>query len=239
MLYVYCGTDIDKARAKWRTTIDAFRTKHPEAGYFLINSENFDPASFEELIVGQTLFAKKYIVALDQLLANKSIGPTVLEKIKLLNASENIFVLLEGEVTATNLKKIEYVADKFQAFEAKAEKVAPPAFNPFILTDLFGARDRKSLWVAMQKAERSGFPAEEVFWKLAWQTKNMLLVKQLAGRKPSGMNPYVASKAAGYARGWSVEELKKLSATLVTIYHQARRGEADFGVETEKLILEI
>ncbi len=250
MLYLYAGSDRVKAREKWLVAVKNFKDKHPEAELFGMTAETFNPAVLNEYIIGQTLFAKKYVVVLDELSANKEFegdfnppsgGRASLWQ--LMDESPNIFIVFEGKIAAPIKKKLEKLEGKINLFElaetGKGKNTGAREYgnyNIFAFTDYFAARDRKNLWVEYQKALRADIPAEEIFWKLVWQVKNLLYVAKV-GKAPKGMHPFVAEKTARAAKNFSVEELSKLSSNLLDTYHAARRGEVEFGVEVERMIL--
>ena len=51
------------------------------------------------------------------------------------------------------------------------------------------------------------------------------------------MKPYPFQKAREYARNYKDGELEAMLETLVTMYHEAHRGNTDFFVALEKFIL--
>src|SRR3989344_5785085 len=56
---------------------------------------------------------------------------------------------------------------------AKQETVAE--YNPFAICDAFAEKNKAKAWAIYQQALRRGIPAEEVFFKILWQIKNLLL----------------------------------------------------------------
>ncbi len=118
--------------------------------------------------------------------------------------------------------------------------------NLFHLTDAFGRKDKKRAWVLYQKALLSGLPAEEVFWKLSWQVKNILLVKRMSEEygkdlkeiiKEGKLNSFVAGNCLNFAKDFEIDKLTSLYSDLVDVYHKVRRGKADFEVAVEKFLL--
>lgn len=118
--------------------------------------------------------------------------------------------------------------------------------NIFHLTDAFGKKDKRTAWVLYQKALLSGLPAEEVFWKLSWQVKNILLVKRMSEElrksadeiiKESGLKPFVAKNCLNFAKNFDKEKLTNLYLELVDIYHNVRTGKTDFDTSVEKFLL--
>lgn len=118
--------------------------------------------------------------------------------------------------------------------------------NIFHLTDAFGRKDKRTAWVLYQKALLSGLPAEEVFWKLSWQVKNILLMKRMSEElrksmeeiiKESGISPFVVKNCLSFAKNFEVDKLDTLYLELIDIYHRVRRGKTDFDTSVEKFLL--
>lgn len=239
MLYLYAGSDRTKAREKWLVAVKNFKDKHPEAEVFNISGESFNQGVLDEYILGQSLFAKKYVVVCDELSANKQFESDFAIW-QIMDESPNVFIVFEGKMAKPLLKKLEKLSGKVQVFDLvesdKKKNKEYGGYNIFALTDYFTARDRKKLWIEYQKALRADVSAEDIFWKLAWQVKNLLYVAKV-GKAPKGTHPFVAEKTARAAKNFSVAELSKLSAQLIDTYHNARRGVVDFDVEVERLIL--
>ncbi|PJE74156.1 MAG: hypothetical protein COV02_00040 [Candidatus Terrybacteria bacterium CG10_big_fil_rev_8_21_14_0_10_41_10] len=118
--------------------------------------------------------------------------------------------------------------------------------NIFHITDAFGRKDKKTAWVLYQKALLSGLPAEEVFWKLSWQVKNILLVKRMSEElkkdkeeiiRETGLNPFVVKNCLNFAKNFEAEKLSALYLALIDIYHKARSGKSEFDSSIEKFLL--
>ena len=107
----------------------------------------------------------------------------------------------------------------------------------FEFTDALGRRDKKGLWVLYQDALAEQVPAEEVHGMFFWQAKSMLLARLYTTADEAGMKPYPFQKARECARNYKDGELEVILETLVTIYHEAHRGNTDFFVALEKFIL--
>ena len=112
-------------------------------------------------------------------------------------------------------------------------------FNVFTLTDAIGARNKREAWVLYQKALASGMVAEEVFFKLFWQVKTMLLAAKTRNAEEADMKSFPYSKAKGFLRNFKPGELEKLSGELVRGYHQVRRGEGEMETLVEKMLLKL
>ncbi len=112
-------------------------------------------------------------------------------------------------------------------------------FNIFALTDAVGARDKKRAWVLYREALGAGISAEEVFFKIIWQVKSMLIASRTKNVAETDMKPFPYSKAKSFLKNFKPNELEKLSLNLVTGYHQARQGEGEIETLVEKILLSL
>lgn len=238
MLYFLYGTDTEKARSKARELLAALQKKKPHAEVFRIDAENWNEARLEELIGGQGLFSNCYIVEIVQLFENPEAKEGFLKKLQDTADSPNIFLVVEGKVDKKTLLDITDVAEKVQVFESREEKKKPD-FNIFSLTDAFGRRDRKKLWVLYQRALLTDAVPEEIHGILFWQVKSMLLASGARSAGEAGVAPFVFTKAKNFLKNYSPEELKTLSSQLVRMYHDAHRGIHDFEIALERFVLSL
>jgi hypothetical protein len=111
-------------------------------------------------------------------------------------------------------------------------------FPIFGLTDAIGARNKRESWIQYQRALASGLSAEEVFWKVVWQIKNMLTASRTT-EKESGLNPFVYKKAKAALGHFKPGELEVFSEQLVVGYHEARRGKAEIETFLERFLLSL
>lgn len=217
MLYFLYGTDTDKARVKARELLGTLQKKKPDAAVFRVESEKWSEVHLEELIGGQGLFEKKLLIFADRLFENTEAREAIEKNLEEIGKSDNIFIFLEQKVLKPLLLAITEVAEKVQEFASKEGK-KEPEFNIFSLTDAFGRRDKKKLWVLYQRARQEGVAPEKINGLLFWKVKDMLTAKY-----PN--------------RYWTTNELRALSSTLVRMYHDAHRGIHDFEIALERLIL--
>ena len=238
MIYLLHGTDTIKSRKKLHTLLDSMFTKKPDASYMRIERENFDESRIEEFAGGQGLFENKYIIVFDNLFVDKNIKEVILKKIKEISKSQNIFIFLEEKLNKTELNRFEKYAEKIQEFGASGSK-KEKKFDIFSLTDAFGKRDKKGLWILYQKAKLNNVSDEEVHGILFWQIKSMLLSFNAKDAKESGLNPFVFRKSLGFIKNYSEGELKRISSSLVSLYHDTRRGIHEMDIALERFILGI
>jgi DNA polymerase III delta subunit len=117
--------------------------------------------------------------------------------------------------------------------------------NIFHISDAVAERDRGRAWLLFQKAIITGLDPEEIFWKIVWQIKNLLLIKKLMPltekkiTEMTRLHPFVVKKTAAASRLFTNEELTRYSSELIGLYHGARRGKADFDVGIEKFLINL
>lgn len=123
--------------------------------------------------------------------------------------------------------------------EVKGVSSEKGEFNTFALTDAVGERRKKDAWVLYQKALASGLVPEQVFYKLMWLLKTMLLAERSSSAEEVKLNPFVYRKSKGFLKNFKPGEVENLSQELVEGYHRARRGEGEIETMVEKIILNI
>jgi len=237
MLYFIHGTDIKKVVEKAHGLVNAMLVKKPNASLFKISTDNWSEETLQELLVSQALFENKYIVELSRLIDSDDVKESLVDSLKEIQESENIFIWLEEEVDSKTLSKIEKFAEKVQQFDSKIE-IKKVEFNIFSLADALGNKDKKKLWMLYQDAKKF-FAVEEIHGTLFWQAKSMLISTKTKSATESGLKPFVYNKSSKMAKNFSPEELLNLSSKLISISHDSRRGIHDFGIALERFCLEI
>ena len=225
MIYLFHGTDINKAMKKANELADSLRKKKPDASFFKISTDNFDINVLDEYIGGQGLFSNKYIVFLDRLCEKKEIKEAFVDKLKEIGESENIFIILEGKIDKATLNKIEKRAEKSIAFdlsekeenEIKSKKEG--GLNIFEIANALGEKNKKNLWIVYRILIQEGKVPEEIHGVLFWKAKTMLL--------------------SGGTSVWKENELNKLIEDLISVYHESRRGLHELETGLEALLIGI
>ncbi|MDO8589908.1 MAG: hypothetical protein Q7R69_01375 [bacterium] len=138
-----------------------------------------------------------------------------------------------GAVVDINLGAVEETGDK-QLFDKKGRE-----FNIFALTDALGARNKKDAWILYQKALSAGLSAEEVFFKIVWQVKSLLIASKTKNVGETDMKVFPYNKAKSFLENFKPGELEKLSEDLVIGYTLSRRGEGEVETLVEKILLKL
>jgi DNA polymerase III delta subunit len=236
MIYFLYGTDTYKSRKKLHELLSQAEKKRPDAEIFKLTSENWSEAQFDELLISQGLFEAKYTVVLDNLFEKKDIKEYVIDKIKELGESDQIFLMLDGKVDAATIKKIEKVAKQVQEFKLPESKKEGPSI--FSVTDGLIQKDKKRLWISYIDFINNGVAPEEIHGIFFWQVKNMILASRTKNIGESGLSPFSFRSASTGAQKYNLEELKTMSSDLVEMTHKVREGKGDLDIMLEKWILE-
>ncbi|HMP67273.1 MAG TPA: hypothetical protein PKA60_00805 [Candidatus Paceibacterota bacterium] len=245
MIYLFHG-ESKKVFEKSNKLIDDLLAKKTDAEVFRVNSDNWENFNIDELIGGQSLFTKKYIVQMTRIFENEILAENIFDKILQIKKSENIFVFSQPDLSDKILKKIEKSCDKIQDLrpadiatkKSKKGFGSPKSFSNFVLADAFGERDAKKAWLLYLQIIKKSAP-EEIHGMLWWQLKNIIIVANTKSASESGLAPFVYSKAKRFSKNFTLDELESLSDNLVWIYHEAHRGGADLKIRLEKFLLNL
>lgn len=238
MIYVMHGTAYEKARTKARELTDTLQRKKPDALFYRLTSLNFFEQPLELLVSGQGLFSSKYIVLFDNVFDSKEIKEEVVGALKEIAESENVFIFLEKEIDKKTLEKIEKHVTKVQVFNTTETKKKND-FNPFALSDTFLSRDKKRLWEILLETKKRGIAPEETHGLLWWQVKALAITADAKTAEEADLSPFVFSKAKRAEKLFSKDEINTMLFSLVTMYHEAHRGNVDLWIELEKWGLKI
>lgn len=239
MLYLLYGTDTLKSRKKLNSLVNTLLSKKKDAMLIRVNSENFSPKEILNLAESQGLFESRSIIVFDSIFENITDKEIILDNIKSLQKSENIFILLEGKLDKESVAKISKFAEKIQEFDAPKTQKKKSQFNIFELSDALGGKDRKRLWVIYQTGKLHNISDEEMHGILFWGTKNMILAKSAKNSEDAGLSLFVYNKAKNFCKNFENRELENISAALLEIYHDARRGIRPFDIGLEQFLLTI
>ncbi len=245
MLYLIYGKDSFQGREKLKELTGFFQAKIGNLGIFRIEDENFDSLQFEELIRSQMLFGKKHLVVCNRVLENIRGRIFVKKNIERISATPNIFLFFEEEIERNLLDLFKEHGEKVQEFKLKRVIENQKDYKPFAICDAVAEKNKSRAWVLFQKALLSGIPAEEVFYKIVWQIKNLLLIKKLVAagvknlEKETGLHPFVIKKNLYAIKNFTEKELINYSFELLKIYHNIRRGLEEFPLGLEKFLIKL
>ncbi len=235
MIYLILGTDrtkaLQEAHRLSRKLADEYRATH----VLRFDGEGAIRDEIERLPLAQGLFEARLVVIMDRLGANDEYHSWIIPLVEDLASSSNMFVVIE-EALSRPLELLETKAEKTYRFDVSLSKT--DSFNIFELSDAFGARDKKKLWVLYQKALRRHLSPEEIHGTLSWQSRMMLGASVGTSAEEVGQKPFVFSKATRYQKKYP-NNTPHIAKSLVKIFHEARRGRFDLDLALEHFILSL
>lgn len=236
MLHIIYGKDREKGRARFRVLRDALIKKYGDESPVLEGeiSEDF----LKSIAVSQGLFGETTLFVFDCVFDKKTEQEMLLSNGRALSASPNLFLIFEPFLEKS-------IAEGLRESKAIVEEYSPkkldtrPDFNIFSLGDALGNRNKKELWILYQEAIANDLSSEEISGTLFWAVKNLALLKDANMGDDKGVSPFVAKKTREYVKNYKQEEIKKMSHSLVTLYHEAHRGGKPMDIAIERFILSI
>jgi DNA polymerase III delta subunit len=234
MLYLFYGSDRNKALTSALNIIEKKIQDKPDAVVFKIDQTNFSKEVLVEMCGGRGLFEQKYIVHIKDVCDDEVGQETLFAFLKELKESENIFILTEGDLNKKEIIKLEKFADKVWNHEAK--KKIEKEENIFAITNYLLARDKKNLWIEYQKL-KNVFAAEEIHGTLFWAFKNIMIASKTKSASEAGLKPFVYSNSKRAVAKFSQEELDEKFWHLTKLLGDSRRGEGELEILLEKWVL--
>ncbi len=188
MIYLFHGSDVEKARAKAFEWVAKARAKEPNLAYARLAREELTPAALEDAALSGGLFVKRLLILIDDPLpagrqgSQSEEGETgeenaenVLEEhLDPLAASDNAIIILAPRLAAAKAKKLAAKAVKTYEFAAPARHTGPSVsgFNANLVNAL-AARSREKLWLEVNRALRQGDAPEMLHGLLHWKARTM------------------------------------------------------------------
>jgi DNA polymerase III delta subunit len=208
MLYVFLGTDRQKARAACSATAGGKGDRITRIS---------DANSLEDLksvlTSSRSMFGETSVVILDGISSNEEMRVIFLDAVPALATSADHFYVLEEKPDAELKKKLQKYAESVETFDAVKKKEYPTVFK---LADHLKKGDKKNMWIAYQRELSIGNAPEAIHGVLFWAAKQMLLA---------------ARAEKDIARG------KKLITVLAALPHEARRSAEELEYALERFVL--
>ena len=217
MLYIFYGSDRDKARAALNKSLEK-EMKHADV---LRISDAHSLADLQAALSGPGMFGlaegRIRVTVFDSIVggANEEMREGLLSALKYLKESKEDFYMLEGALDAATRKQVEKFAETSEKFDA-AKKENDNSI--FALANALQRGDKKGLWVGLMQEFAKGAAPEAVHGLLFWGAKRMLL----SARGASDVN----------RAEFLVTELTKLP-------HEARRHGEDLEYALERFVLSL
>ncbi len=230
MLALFYGTDrkaVRDAGKKYTDNIGVTVTVVEEANY--VTGEVVASVGAASLFGGVECFL------LDTPSSDENFETEVMNSLAEMAASENVFVVLEGQLLADAKKKYAKHATTLEEFTAEKEE----RFNVFQIAEALAKKDKKQIWVLLQQARALGIRDEETIGIIWWQLKSLRLAKVTRSAEEAGMKDFPYKKASQSLRNFKDGEIETLSRSLLELYHESHQGKRDMDVALEEWVLTI
>jgi hypothetical protein len=208
MIYTIVGTNIS-VREKAHKELSQLGTVSSS-----LYSEHI--GGLEALVDASSLFGERVVVTLQQVMDDAKAKDVLTDLLSSMKASSNIFIIDEPFADANRIKVLTKFSEK--VFNGKEEK---EKLDPFKLATLFGARDKKGVWLEWMRI-RDLDAAESLHGVLWWKWKTIW----------EGVREGKPSK-------FSLAECEAIGRELVRAPILAHRGETDLKRELERVILSV
>ncbi|MFA6177737.1 MAG: hypothetical protein WC694_02490 [Candidatus Paceibacterota bacterium] len=221
MLYLFSGDDSKNKILNYEKFI---KVLPEQAGIlsseiFFINRNDFNPIQIESFYSGASLFSALSVVVFQNILEYEETRDFVLDKLKQMAESDNLFIFLEGKLNKPILDAFKKVGSKkvqlniFELPKVKLEK-----FDNFLVANAFANKDKLNTWIYFRQAMDAGVIMEEIIGVLFWKIKDMLL--------KNNFNKF------------SPEQLKTFASRISYLLPEARKKGIDAESAFEQFLLE-
>ena len=230
VIYLFHGTDLEKARAKAFGWVAKARTKEPNLAYVRLAREELTDASLDDAALSGGLFVSRLLVLIDdpfpaaraaseeESADEKEAAGSILDAhLDALAASDNAIIILAPKLAAAKAKKLAAKAKMEYAYDKPATLEDRRGFNSNLVNAL-AARQRDKLWLEINRALYAGDAPEMLHGLLHWKARDLM-------EKDS--------------RAWTPKEARSLSLALIELLQNSRRGGLDLSLSLERFALSI
>jgi hypothetical protein len=163
MMYLYIGSDREKARAKMQSDI----TKALKGAEIVRITDAHSREDLASALRGGGMFATKRMLVFENLNSNMEMREMLLAA--LTSGIEDMVFMFEEKLLAADKKKYEKFAERTEVFDApKKERDS----SIFAIANALRTGDKKALWVSYMKEIAKGGAPEAVHGVLFWGAKD-------------------------------------------------------------------
>ena len=210
MLYLYLGTDREKARSKMNAAVE----KAAKKADVVRITDAHTVEDLKAVLQGGGMFGGKRVLVFEGVCVNPELCEVFLESLERLSKSDEEVFVFEEKPLADLRKKLENHAETVEKFDApKKER----DLGIFAMANALRKADKKALWVGYMREIEKGSAPEMVHGVLFWAAKDMFL--------KSGRDAAARTRAAA------------LIASLAELPHESRRKGEDLEYALERFLL--
>ena len=193
MIYLFSGDDTPKKLFAYEEFLKTLSERTP---VFFVSKNDFDFTQLESFYSGASLFSAQSAVVLRDILEDEEIRKFILEKLKFLGESQNIFVFMEGELKKPVLDAFKKARTELNIFEKKpTPSGGGKKFDNFLIANAFASKDKFHTWLYFRQAVERGTELEPLAGILFWKIKDMLLKHNFSKFKESELQNFAAKIA--------------------------------------------
>ncbi|MBI4065941.1 hypothetical protein HY412_02000 [Candidatus Kaiserbacteria bacterium] len=172
MLYLFHGSDVEKARTKAFEWVAKARAKEPNLAYVRLASEELTGASLQDAALSGGLFVKRLLILIDYPFQEGDGADILEENIETLAASDNAIIILAPKLSAAKAKKLIAKA-KFEYKYDLPEQADKPdrGFNANLVNAL-ASRSSEKLWLEINRALYAGDEPQQIHGLLHWKARD-------------------------------------------------------------------
>jgi hypothetical protein len=217
MIYLFHGSDVEKARAKAFEWVAKARAKEPNLIYARLAREELTDSTLEDAALSGGLFVKRLLVLIDDPFQEEIQIDILEEHLDALMTSDNAILILAPKLLAAKAKKLVAKAKVEYKFDKPVTHEIARGFNSNLVNALAN-RSREKLWLEINRALSAGDAPEMLHGLLHWKARDLM-------EKGS--------------RVWTQKESRALSLSLISLLQSSRRGNLDLSRSLERFALSI
>jgi hypothetical protein len=222
MLYLFSGDDSKNKILNYEKFIKSLpaQTGVLPSEIFFINRNDFNPIQIESFYSGASLFKAMSVIVFQNIFEYEETRDFVLDKLKQMGESDNVFIFLEGKLNKPILDAFKKIGEKraqINVFELPKQKLEK--FDNFLVANAFANKDKLNTWIYFRQAMDAGVIMEEIVGVLFWKIKDMLLKNNFSKFSP--------------------EQLKTFASRISYLLPEARKTGRDAESAFEQFLLEV
>ncbi|MDO8593787.1 MAG: hypothetical protein Q7R59_02735 [bacterium] len=172
MIYLFHGSDVEKARTKAFEWVAAAKKKEPNLAYVRLSREELTDAALEDAALSGGLFVKRLLILIDDPFQEDD-SPNILEEhLDALADSDNAIIILAPKLSSAKAKKIIAKAKMVYTYDKPVTREDARGFNANLVNAL-AARQREKLWLEINRALRAGDAPEMLHGLLHWKARDL------------------------------------------------------------------
>lgn len=172
MIYLFHGSDIEKARAKAFEWVAKARAKEPNLAYVRLAREELTDAALEDAALSGGLFVSRLLILIDDPFQEGESPDIIEEHLDSLAASDNAIIILAPKLAAAKTKKLASKAKMTYKYDAPPSREQARGFNANLVNAL-AKRSRERLWLEINRALRAGDEPQQIHGLLHWKARDL------------------------------------------------------------------